>query len=179
MGIYIRNGHLNALQEYRYAGQDKSLVSKYLLNPFWTRLAARFPATMAPNAITLTGFLFVVLNFVTLLVYTPTLRDPCPPWVYLSWAVGLFLYQAFDAIDGKQARRLGLSGPLGECFDHGVDALNTTVAPPLPLSPLPPNMLTRQLEVILFAAATGLGQSWATLFSQFGSTSLPHASLLT
>jgi hypothetical protein len=28
-----------------------------------------------------------------------------------------------------------------------------------------------QLEVILFAAATGLGQSWATLLSQFGSMS--------
>jgi len=85
-----------------------------------------------------------------LLVYTPTLEEPCPPWVYATWGAGLFLYQAFDACDGKQARKLGLSGPLGECFDHGVDALNTT------------------LEVILFAAATGLGQSWATLLSQFG-----------
>ena len=24
-----------------------------------------------------------------------------------------------DGIDGKQARRIGLSGPLGELFDHG------------------------------------------------------------
>jgi ethanolaminephosphotransferase len=127
MGIYIRNGHLQALREYKYAGQDKSLVSKYVLNPFWTRLASYFPANMAPNAITLTGFAFVVINFLTLLVYTPTLMERCPAWVYVSWGVGLFLYQTFDAIDGKQARRLGLSGPLGECFDHGVDALNVTV----------------------------------------------------
>jgi ethanolaminephosphotransferase len=127
MGIYIRNGHLKALNEYKYAGQDKSLTSKYVLNPFWTKLATLFPENMAPNLITLTGFSFVVFNFITLLIYTPTLVDPCPPWVYASWGVGLFLYQTFDAIDGKQARRLGLSGPLGECFDHGVDALNTTV----------------------------------------------------
>jgi phosphatidylglycerophosphate synthase len=36
-----------------------------------------------------------------------------------SFAIGLFLYQSFDAIDGKQARRTGTSGPLGEMFDHG------------------------------------------------------------
>jgi ethanolaminephosphotransferase len=127
MGIYIRNGHLAALRDYKYAGQDKSLMSKYILNPFWTKMATFFPANMAPNLITLTGFSFVVINVITLLIYTPTLSEPCPPWVYASWGFGLFFYQAFDAIDGKQARRLGLSGPLGECFDHGVDALNTTV----------------------------------------------------
>ena len=129
MGIYIRNGHLAALHEYKYAGQDKSLTSKYILNPFWTKFVVLFPATVAPNLITLTGFSFVVFNFVTLLIYTPTLVEPCPSWVYMSWGVGLFLYQTFDAVDGKQARKLGLSGPLGECFDHGVDALNTTVLP--------------------------------------------------
>jgi len=30
------------------------------------------------------------------------------------------MYQSLDAIDGKQARRTGTSGPLGEMFDHGV-----------------------------------------------------------
>lgn len=28
-----------------------------------------------------------------------------------------------DALDGKQARRTGSSSPLGQLFDHGVDAL--------------------------------------------------------
>jgi ethanolaminephosphotransferase len=54
------------------------------------------------------------------------------------WAIGMFLYQTFDAVDGyvcsfctratvctlcfgdrKQARRTGMAGPLGEMFDHG------------------------------------------------------------
>lgn len=39
-------------------------------------------------------------------------------------ALCLFTYQSFDAIDGKQARRTGMAGPLGELFDHGCDALN-------------------------------------------------------
>ena len=49
------------------------------------------------------------------------------------WAAGLFFYQSLDAIDGKQARRTGMAGPLGEMFDHGCDALNTTVCPHLQL----------------------------------------------
>jgi len=67
-----------------------------------------------------------------------------PKWLWFTFAVGLFVYQSLDAIDGKQARRTGTSGPLGELFDHGCDALNTT------------------LEVILSAAAMNLGLSWWT-----------------
>jgi hypothetical protein len=38
-----------------------------------------------------------------MLYYNPTLDRDCPSWVYLSWAIGLFLYQTFDAVDGMQA----------------------------------------------------------------------------
>ncbi|KAJ8489961.1 hypothetical protein ONZ45_g13371 [Pleurotus djamor] len=75
---------------------------------------------------------------------SPTLRFP----VLKSWAAGLFFYQTLDAIDGKQARRTGMAGPLGEMFDHGCDALNTT------------------LEVILAGQALNLGRSWWTVASQ-------------
>lgn len=53
--------------------------------------------------ITLSGFSFVVINFLTLLWYNPTLDQDMPPWVYASWSIGLFLYQTFDAVDGTQA----------------------------------------------------------------------------
>ncbi|KAI4175137.1 MAG: hypothetical protein LQ343_001898 [Gyalolechia ehrenbergii] len=75
-----------------------------------------------------------------------------PPWVYWSFAIGLFLYQTFDAVDGTQARRTHQSGPLGELFDHGVDACNTFI------------------EVLLFASAMNLGQDWNTILILFGST---------
>lgn len=45
--------------------------------------------------------------------------------VYWLSALGLFLYQTLDALDGKQARRTGSSSPLGQLFDHGCDALST------------------------------------------------------
>lgn len=151
--VYIRQHHLPNLRNYRYAGIDHSLVSRYILKPFYNKcVIGCFPMGMAPNAITLTGFMFVVINFITVMWYNPNLDQDCPPWVYASCALGLFLYQTFDAVDGMQARRTKQSGPLGELFDHSVDACNTG------------------LGVLIFAAAMNLGQSWMTFLSLFGST---------
>lgn len=51
------------------------------------------------------------------------------------------------------SRRTHQSGPLGELFDHGVDALNTS------------------LEVLIFAASQNMGQSWMTVAILFSCTS--------
>ena len=58
---------------------------------------------MSEFQITTLGFSFVVMNLITMLYYNPTLDQDCPSWVYYSWAIGLFLYQTFDAVDGSQA----------------------------------------------------------------------------
>ncbi|KAG6135474.1 hypothetical protein E4U35_005994 [Claviceps purpurea] len=148
--VYLRQSQLPALKEYKYSAVDRSLTSKYILKPFYNNFVIKlFPMGMAPNLITLTGFLFIVVNVLTLLWYNPTLDQDCPSWVYYSWAVGLFLYQTFDAVDGAQARRTKQSGPLGELFDHGVDALNTS------------------LEVLIFAGSQNLGQGWKTVATLF------------
>lgn len=102
--VYVRQDKLPNLKLYKYSGVDHSLVSKYILKPFYTHFVIKcFPMWMAPNLITLSGFGFVVVNLLTLLWYSPTLDQDCPPWVYASWAAGLFLYQTFDAVDGSQA----------------------------------------------------------------------------
>lgn len=113
-----------------------------------------WPLTVAPNTITLSGLLIVCINFSTMLYYDPLYltekgdASGPPNWIYFTWAAGLFMYQSLDAIDGKQARRTGMAGPLGEMFDHGCDAMNTT------------------LEAILAAHALNLGRSWWTVASQ-------------
>ncbi|KAL8193108.1 hypothetical protein R6Q57_027012 [Mikania cordata] len=56
-------------------------------------------------------------------IYSPHLDSPPPRWVHFAHGLLLFLYQTFDAVDGKQARRTSSSSPLGELFDHGCDAL--------------------------------------------------------
>lgn len=102
--MYVRQEKLPGLKEYKYSSVDRSLTSKYILKPFYTNVVIKcFPMSMAPNAITLTGFAFVIINFLTLLWFNPGLDQDCPSWVYYSWAIGLFLYQTFDAVDGTQA----------------------------------------------------------------------------
>lgn len=147
--MYLSKQNLDNLRLYKYASIDKSPVSKYLLKPYWSWFVTLFPMSMAPNLITLCGLGLVVVNVLTLFYYAPNLDKPCPPLVYLSWAVGLWLYQSFDSVDGMQARRTGQSSPLGEMFDHGCDALNTT------------------LEVLLTCSTINLGRSWWALISQF------------
>ncbi|ODV90723.1 hypothetical protein CANCADRAFT_20415, partial [Tortispora caseinolytica NRRL Y-17796] len=150
MGLYIPYKSLSGLKEYKYSSIDKSPVSNYVLKPFWRQFVKLFPLSMAPNLVTLTGLFFVLINLVTVIYYNPSLDQECPSWVYYSCAAGLFLYQTFDACDGMQARRTGSSSPLGELFDHGCDAINTTFG------------------VIIFASTVGLGTGWKFFLVHYG-----------
>ncbi|XP_020254640.1 choline/ethanolaminephosphotransferase 2-like [Asparagus officinalis] len=82
--------------------------------------------TFSPNMITLMGFIFLVISAFLGYIYSPHLDTAPPRWVHLAHGLLLFLYQTFDAVDGKQARRTSSSSPLGELFDHGCDALACT-----------------------------------------------------
>ncbi|OIW21638.1 hypothetical protein TanjilG_06942 [Lupinus angustifolius] len=76
--------------------------------------------------ITLTGFMFLLVSALLGYIYSPQLDSAPPRWVNFAHGLLLFLYQTFDAVDGKQARRTNSSSPLGELFDHGCDALACT-----------------------------------------------------
>lgn len=119
---------LDNLKYYAYAGEDHSLLVKWFLKRFWDWVVTLFPAWVAPNVITLMGFICICINYATMYYYSPNLREPAPAWVYISFAVGIFIYQVLDNIDGKQARRTGSSSPLGELFDHGCDSLFVTIS---------------------------------------------------
>lgn len=83
---------------------------------------------MAPNLVTLSGLGFIVINFIVANYYNPNLDQDSPRWTFFLFACGMFLYQTFDGCDGIHARRTGQSGPLGELFDHSIDALNATLS---------------------------------------------------
>ncbi|KAI8929048.1 CDP-alcohol phosphatidyltransferase-domain-containing protein [Entophlyctis helioformis] len=117
---------LDNLKDYKYSAMDLSPISKYIMQPYWTWATTLFPMWIAPNLITLLGFLFVIVNVGLVLFFTPDLGTGGPSWIYFSMALGIWLYSTFDNVDGKQARRTRSSSPLGELFDHGVDALNCT-----------------------------------------------------
>ncbi|PWZ17954.1 Choline/ethanolaminephosphotransferase 1 [Zea mays] len=128
MGFIGAHG-VETLKRYRYSGEDRSVVAKYVLQPFWSRCVTLFPLWMPtwlcfPTfQITLTGFSFLVLSALLGYICSPHLDTAPPRWVHLAHGLLLFLYQTFDAVDGKQARRTSSSSPLGELFDHGCDAL--------------------------------------------------------
>lgn len=121
----LGDSSLSHLRKYKYSGVDRSILSKYVLNAFWTWCAERMPLWLAPNCITLIGISSIVFcNFLVLVYQAGDLTTPMPRAVYLFIAFSFFFYQTMDNIDGKQARRTGTSSPLGELFDHGIDSLN-------------------------------------------------------
>lgn len=127
MGLFIPTNKLGNLKLYKYSSEDHSLISRYILKRWWNSFVNIFPLWMAPNVITLLGLVFILLNLATVFYYDPYLNQPSPRWCYFFYAFGLFMYQTFDGCDGCHARRTGQSGPLGELFDHSIDAINTTL----------------------------------------------------
>ncbi|KAL2862070.1 CDP-alcohol phosphatidyltransferase-domain-containing protein [Aspergillus pseudodeflectus] len=116
------------LKSYKYSSVDKSYISNYILRHYWNAFVELLPLWLAPNMVTLLGFLFIVGNVMLIEVYMPDLVGPGPSWLYYSFALGMWMYSTLDNVDGKQARRTGTSSGLGELFDHGIDSLNCTLA---------------------------------------------------
>ncbi|KAI3406558.1 EPT1 [Candida oxycetoniae] len=106
---------------------------------------------MAPNMITLLGLFFIISNLLVVFYYDPFLNSNQPRWCYFFYAFGLFMYQTFDGCDGIHARRTGQSGPLGELFDHSIDAINTTFG------------------AFIFASVMKMGYGGLLMLSQFAS----------
>jgi len=112
--------------------QDTSPLSNYVMHPFWNNVVKIFPRWIAPNLLTLTGFLFSVSQTVLLSVVDPGFSlggsvNTIPRWVWYYSAFSHFMAHTLDGIDGKQARRTGSSSPLGEMFDHGLDSWSTSL----------------------------------------------------
>ncbi|KAL3479027.1 CDP-alcohol phosphatidyltransferase-domain-containing protein [Aspergillus californicus] len=116
------------LKTYKYSSVDKSYISNYILRHYWNAFVEVLPLWLAPNMVTLLGFLFIVGNVMLIEIFMPDLIGPGPSWLYYSFALGMWMYSTLDNVDGKQARRTGTSSGLGELFDHGIDSLNCTLA---------------------------------------------------
>jgi len=115
---------LKRLGEHKYKYDSCSLLDPYL-QVYWNWLVSKVPIWLAPNLITILGLLVNILTTLLLVWFSPDAKSEAPRWAFLLCAVGLFIYQSLDAIDGKQARRTDSSSPLGELFDHGCDSIST------------------------------------------------------
>lgn len=121
--------------KYHFKVINLSIAENYLLERFWQWVTMTFyPEWLAPNLITLGGFMLMLFAHVLLWSCYPLVLDEGA--VHAQWkyrlcciisSICLFLYQTLDGSDGKQARRTKQSSPLGEVFDHGVDAVCLTI----------------------------------------------------
>uniref|UniRef100_A0A7N8YM03 Ethanolaminephosphotransferase 1 n=1 Tax=Mastacembelus armatus TaxID=205130 RepID=A0A7N8YM03_9TELE len=111
-----------------YSAVDSNPLSVYIMHPFWNFVVKFLPMWLAPNLITFTGFMFLVLNFLILAFYdfdftaSGAKHEHVPSWVWVAAGIFNFLAYTLDGVDGKQARRTNSSTPLGELFDHGLDS---------------------------------------------------------
>ncbi|XP_043268173.1 cholinephosphotransferase 1 isoform X2 [Venturia canescens] len=117
-------GQLKRLSEHKYSCSSASILDS-LLQPWWDWLVSKVPLWLAPNLITILGLIVNIATTLILVWYSPDAKAEAPRWACFLCALGLFIYQSLDSIDGKQARRTGTSSPLGELFDHGCDSIST------------------------------------------------------
>ena len=111
------------LENHKYVAGEYSSIDN-LMNPFWLAMVEFLPKWMAPNLVTLLGLIALGGSYTVMLYYDMSLSQPLPEYTYLLFALGLFIFQTMDALDGKQARRTGSSSSLGQLFDHGCDSFS-------------------------------------------------------
>ncbi|KAH0837787.1 hypothetical protein J3R83DRAFT_5967 [Lanmaoa asiatica] len=49
--VYLSQTALKNLKVYAYRGVDKSLLSRYVLGPYWNWFITLWPLTVAPNTV--------------------------------------------------------------------------------------------------------------------------------
>lgn len=97
--LYITCWH----RRYQYHGADKSLIYKYILSPLAEGCLVFVPSWMAPNVVTTIGLALTSVSYLLMYLTAPgMLSYDTPGWVYPTAALGLFLYQTMDNMDGKQ-----------------------------------------------------------------------------
>ncbi|CAG9792249.1 unnamed protein product [Diatraea saccharalis] len=120
----LNAAQLKRLSEHKYSCTSASLLDPWL-QPWWCWLVSKTPLWLAPNLITILGLIINIVTTLILVWYSPDARQVPPRWACALGALGVFIYQSLDAIDGKQARRTNSQSPLGELFDHGCDSIST------------------------------------------------------
>lgn len=103
---YLGAQDIEGIKKYKYAGEDQGPAYIYFYNPAATKLVEYLPDWLAPNLITLLGFLISFIPAVILFGwYGPNLKDdpenPIPNWVFFLQAFCYFAYRMLDEMDGK------------------------------------------------------------------------------
>ncbi|ESN95058.1 hypothetical protein HELRODRAFT_115001 [Helobdella robusta] len=135
---YLSKNVLLGFDNYKYSSVDTSPVSIYIMHPFWNWLVKFYPMWLAPNVLTFSGFMLLVITLLLFTIFDYNYEasndlqlayPPIPDFIFLVAGFSFFWAHQLDGTDGKQARRTGSSNPLGELMDHGLDSLASVIMP--------------------------------------------------
>lgn len=126
---FITPAGIANLRKHKYVSGAITPLDRYVMEPFWDRMTQLLPLWLAPNLVTLIGF--VILNSAVWIMFATMDFESfeVTSGSIIFAVIAKFVYQTLDGMDGKQARRLGKSSPLGQLFDHGCDCILTTFWP--------------------------------------------------
>lgn len=125
--VFIKESNLKYLTQHKYNSTGYSFLDKVLNRVLWEPLAYFLPAWLAPNLVSVLGLVCMVASYLVMVPFDSTFSKQIPSYVLYLSAFLIFGYQTLDAVDGKHARNIGASSPLGMLIDHGCDALSSTL----------------------------------------------------
>lgn len=116
---------------YTYRSHDGSLLGPLIRRHICLKLLPLVPRGLSANLITMIGHIAIAVGFlwIVALRYGPLEGWESDGWPYLVPMLSLAMILITDDIDGLQARRLGISSPLGDFIDHWLDALAGFLVP--------------------------------------------------
>ncbi|ORM39489.1 putative CDP-alcohol phosphatidyltransferase class-I family protein C22A12.10 [Babesia sp. Xinjiang] len=126
----IPKANLPHLKNYKFHSGCSTPLDNILNLIWWNPISNLVPYFVSPNVLTLMGAMSLLVMHYCILAYVPGLESTAAPaWLPLLIAITTAVYMTLDGIDGKQARKLGVSSPLGQLLDHGVDAVVSVFYP--------------------------------------------------
>jgi phosphatidylglycerophosphate synthase len=119
------------VHRYRFDFEDRSLLQPVFDRLIIRPLLARLPAGLAPNALTLLGHAAWQLVFLWLVLAQSPGAGRTAAGAGAAWlaVIALALHALTDSLDGQQARAHGTATPLGDFYDHWLDALTGVTVP--------------------------------------------------
>lgn len=113
---------------YRYESVSHSLFDKVFRH--WLNYAFRFiPPTMSANLLSMIGNIGSWFALFLLITLGDRVSLPHHRIVFAIASLSVFFYHTVDNLDGRQAKRRGSCGPLGEFVDHWFDSFNVFFFP--------------------------------------------------
>ena len=127
-GKIIPPEDVKAIREFKYKGRDDSIYYNYIISPLCELTVKITPKWVAPNLITFIGFIFVLVLFLIGLYYSGLSGvHPVPEYACYAISILYHIYFFLDNLDGKQARTIGASSPLGTIMDHCCDSMTSAL----------------------------------------------------